>query len=295
MAKQFDPALKVLAEAGPADWLVLAGRPRRPVVTVEDPDVATVLGGAADKVFRVRDTTDYLFHLDFQAGHDSASLPPRLRMYNAVFEYRHGLPVMSVAVILHRGADSPALDGLIKRTLPGEGRPYTFFRYRVIRVWQLPPESLLSGGLGTLPLAPISDVTEGQVPGVIRRMGERLSAEPRRKASDLWAATFLLLGLRYSGEFARSVLQGVWGMKESVTYQAIVEEGVIKGRAEGARHMLLVLGEDRFGKPKAKTRAAIEAIEDVERLERLARGLLTANSWEELLAIEPAPRRRRQK
>ncbi len=41
--------------------------------------------------------------------------------------------------------------------------PYNVFRYRVIRVWQLPPDPLLTGGLGTLPLAPISAVTVGDL------------------------------------------------------------------------------------------------------------------------------------
>ncbi|HZT80116.1 MAG TPA: hypothetical protein VFA26_07840 [Gemmataceae bacterium] len=37
------------------------------------------------------------------------------------------------------------------------------FRYGVVRVWQLPPEQLLTGGLGTLPLAPIGAVREADM------------------------------------------------------------------------------------------------------------------------------------
>jgi hypothetical protein len=53
-------------------------------------------------------------------------------------------------------------------------------------------------------------------------------------------------------------------MKVSVTYQAIVEEGVIKGRLEETRRMLLLVGEQQIGKP-AGARASIEAIHRLNR------------------------------
>ena len=41
-------------------------------------------------------------------------------------------------------------------------------------------------------------------------------------------------------------------MEESVTYQAIVEEGVVKGRLKQARLMLVLLGEEEFGSLPAR-------------------------------------------
>jgi hypothetical protein len=87
-------------------------------------------------------------------------------------------------------------------------------------------------------------------------------------------------------------------MKESVTYQAIVEEGVQKGRLEEARHILLRMGEQRFGKPaSAKTRARLETVSRLEVLEHLADRVLWVQSWDELLAEIPTspPRRTRKK
>jgi hypothetical protein len=63
------------------------------------------------------------------------------------------------------------------------------------------------------------------------------------------------MGLRYERALIQSLLQGVVTMKESVTYQAILEEGEArgeaKGRAEGeakeARKILLLLGRDQLG------------------------------------------------
>lgn len=69
-------------------------------------------------------------------------------------------------------------------------------------------------------------------------------------------------------------------MRESVTYQAILEEG----RQEGARHFLLRIGQKRFGPPSPSIMAAIEAIDDAERLEALGEQVFDVTSWEELLA-----------
>ena len=130
------------------------------------------------------------------------------------------------------------------------------FRYEIVRVWQLSPETFLRGGLGILPLAPLSAVAEAGLPGVIRRMDERICAEATPdEAGTLWTAADVLMGLRYPRPLVAQLLQGVHGMKESVTYQAIVEEGEIKGRAEGRvegmvrarQDDLLRLGRRRFG------------------------------------------------
>ena len=85
-------------------------------------------------------------------------------------------------------------------------------------------------------------------------------------------------------------------MKESVTYQAIIEEGRAEGEAKGAlteaRKLLLIQGSSRFGLPDARVRAALERIKDLAQLEALGVQLLTAQSWQELLGL-PALRRRR--
>ena len=51
-------------------------------------------------------------------------------------------------------------------------------------MWQLPVGPLLTGGLGTLPLAPVSDVAKDDLPRVIRQMQQRLAnLSPQRSAS----------------------------------------------------------------------------------------------------------------
>ncbi len=77
-------------------------------------------------------------------------------------------------------------------------------------------------------------------------------------------------------------------MKESVTYQEIVKEGIAIGEVQGlvkeAQTILLRMGTKRFGKPTARIRKKIESITSVERLELLAERLLDVASWQELLS-----------
>jgi predicted transposase YdaD len=316
--KPFDVTLKVLLEAGPEDWTVLAGLPHAPTQII-DADIATV-SGAADKVLRVEADPPCLLHLEFLAGHDAADLPRLLHKRNLLLEDRHDLAVRTLVVVLRPEANSPALTGMRRRTFPGEMEPYTTFRYDVLRVWQMPARRFLAGGPALLPLAPISAVTQEQLPGIIRQIEKRLYRRPRAEVGKLWTATYVLMGLRYSADLAEQLLAGVVSMKESVTYQKILREGLAEGRAKGlaegraeglakglaegraegraegavveARKLLLLQGESRFGRPAdAKVRAALESIQDVAQLEALSLRLLTAANWQELLGSS-LPRRR---
>ncbi len=80
----------------------------------------------------------------------------------------------------------------------------------------------------------------------------------------------------------KRVFEGVQAVKESTTYQAIVEEGQIKE----ARKLILRHGKRKFGRPTAAVARALEGTEDLDRLERLSDRLLTAASWTELLDAE---------
>jgi hypothetical protein len=292
-AKPYDPTLKALVETEPQSWPTLLGRPTGPTAVI-DADIATV-SGAADKVLRVSAVPPYLLHLEFISGHDAANLPPKLHVRNGLLGDRHGLRVRSAAILLRPEADSPQLTGVYEEGFPGE-EAYLTFRYQAVRVWQLPPEPLLRGGLPLLALAPISAVTEPELPGIIRRMGQRLGGRrSRRQAPVVWAAAYILLGLRYSPALAEQLFRGVVSMKESSTYQAILEEGRREGQAEGAvaeaKKLLRVFGDRAFGPPNPTAAAAIERINDLTRLEELCDRLPTAGSWRELLA-QPAPGRR---
>jgi hypothetical protein len=280
-SEPYDPTLKVLVDLEPDSWPVFLGRPPGPTDVI-DADIATV-SGAADKVLRVRADPSYLLHVEFVAGHDAAVLPRKLHVRNGLLEDRHDQLVRSSAVLLRPEADSPRLTGRYQQCFPGE-KPYLTFRYQVVRVWQLPVGPLLTGGLCLLPLA--------ELPGIIRRMEERLrSRRGRQQAPMLWGAAYILLGLRHSPGLAAHLFRGVVSMKESSTYQAILEEGRTEGAVAEARKVLRLQGDDAFGAPDARTAALIEHVTDLARLEELLRQVRTAASWQELLGPPPTGRR----
>jgi predicted transposase YdaD len=288
-AKPYDPALKALVETEPESWPAVLDRPTGPTAVI-DADIATV-SGAADKVLRVAAPTPYLLHLEFVAGHDTVELPGKLHLRNALLGDRHGLRVRSAAVLLRPEADSPQLTGVYEQDFPDE-EAYLRFRYQVLRVWRLPPGPLLTGGLPLLALAPISAVTEAELPGIIEQMERRLSSRRARKqAPVVWAAAYILLGLRYSPALAAHLFRGVVSMKESSTYQAILEEGELRGAVAEARKLLRLFGSRMFGPPDAQTATAIERLSDLARLEELCDRLPTVESWPELFG-QPAPGRR---
>ena len=142
-------------------------------------DLSTVTA-AADRVFHIGGTEPWLLHLEFQSGRDD-SLIPRILKYNALLWERYDEPVHSVVILLRPQAMWPALNG----TIHYQARPELGgmdFHYALVRVWEWPVEALLSGGLGTLPIAPLSaQVDRKDLPAVIRRMDERIRRKRRGK------------------------------------------------------------------------------------------------------------------
>jgi hypothetical protein len=80
-------------------------------------------------------------------------------------------------------------------------------------------------------------------------------------------------------------------MRESSTYQAIVEEGRAEGRAEGqaaeARRIVVRLGSQKLGAPDPTVVTALEGVDDIDVLENLITSILTVSSWSDLLARAP--------
>jgi predicted transposase YdaD len=77
-------------------------------------------------------------------------------------------------------------------------------------------------------------------------------------------------------------------MKTSPIFDEIRDEGREEGRQlgqiEGMRSLVLGLGRQKFGKiPTRKQQQALEAIDDLARMQTLAQRLLEADSWGTLL------------
>jgi hypothetical protein len=72
-------------------------------------------------------------------------------------------------------------------------------------------------------------------------------------------------------------------MEDSSTYHSLL----VKGALKEAKKIVLFLGHKRFGPADQTIVAAIEAITDLERVERIGLRVLRVSSWQELLATPP--------
>lgn len=291
MANPFDVTLKELVETYPADWLRQLGLPPDLPLRAINTDLATV-SAHADKVFQVGERDPWLLHLEFQASPDR-SLSRRMLRYSALLHERHALPVHGAVLLLRREADTPELrkSGGKVEFAPVGGQGSLHFEYQVIRLWEQPVEAVMSGGTGTLPLAPLTRVPKQSVRRVLREMKRRMVAErPEVEVDKLLTSTYFLMGLRFPAEDIAQMFRGIYSMRESTTYQAVLEEGLAEGSLEEARRMVLRLGTRKFGVPNPHVRRTLEEIASTELLEQLADRILTASTWAEVTrgALAPA-------
>lgn len=290
MAKEYDATTKQLIESYPADWLAFAGLPVPAGVgpKVVDAELSSITA-AADKLIRVGGAEPYLAHLELQSGADP-SLDTRVLLYNVLARWRHRLPVRSVVVLLRPEAQSPRVSGRVLDVAAPDAR--LDFVYRLVRAWEQPVESLLAGGLGTLPMAPVCVRTEPELMSVFRQIEQRLRRDAAPAvARELKAAAYIVAGLLHPPDVIDRVVTGVREMEESATYQAILAKGKAQGKAEGkaegtaeeARRIVLRLGRRRFGQPPAHVVTVLDALTDVPQLEGMIERVSEVAGWDDLL------------
>ena len=284
MPLEFDATLKDLARTRPVDWVTLLDAPPTSPVEILTPDLSTV-SAFSDVVFRVG---KILIHLEYQSGPDPV-LGARLLLYNALLFREYGLPVLTIVILLRPSADRANLTGSVNyRVRPNRGG--MAFTYDVFRVWEDPVENLLTAGLGVLPLATLGRLPEGvaldeALPGIVERMVNRIVAEATpQEAQKLLTSAYILTGLRLPRAQVTPLFRGVQAMRDSDTYMAILDEGRAEGEVRGARRMLFRQGRKRFGEPVTDVLSALQAVNDLERLERMSDRVLEASSWQDLIA-----------
>jgi hypothetical protein len=116
---------------------------------------------------------------------------------------------------------------------------------------------------------------------VAQQIAQRLEKETEpARVKKLLLEAYLLTGLRVRRALARKlVFRGVRAMQESDTYLEIVDEG----REKQVKKDLLRLGAKRFGPADDAVLGRLNAITDLERLDRQVDHLLEASNWQDLL------------
>ena len=95
MPKPFDATTKELLESDPRAWLELLLGRQLGEVRILNVDLSTITT-EADSVLLVQEAKPWVVHLEFQSSYD-LDLPLRLQRYNILVNYRHRLPVQSIA------------------------------------------------------------------------------------------------------------------------------------------------------------------------------------------------------
>lgn len=284
MAFTFDATLKDLASHGPVDFLTaFDGSPSLPVVSLSVD--LSALTKSADVVYGLGgDPPKEVIHFEVQSGPD-ANLHKHVLVVNTLLFAKYDVPVHSIVLLLRPAAAHKNLNGSIRYTArPDRGK--MDFGYEVVPLWEKPSESLLAGGLETVPLATLGQLPEGVsvedgVAGVLARVLERLTREATpERLKVLLTAAYLLTGLRVARHQLLPLFRGaIRTMHESDTYQAVLEEGEING----LKRTLLRQGGKRFGPPPEEVKLFLEGIMDLERLDRMIDRVHDIAGWQELL------------
>ncbi len=159
-------------------------------------------------------------------------------------------------------------------TIPG-----THHEFEVIRLWECPKEDLLQFS-GLLPLAILSR-TEDKVQ-TLQDISQRIEALPtQQERSNVAAATYVLAGLVLDKEVIRQILREEI-MRDSVTYQDILQQGLQQGRQQGEVALVTRLLKHRFGAIEDGAETRIRAL-SIDQLEALAEALLDFSQPEDLM------------
>lgn len=290
MSHPFDATLKDILGHSAADLTPVLHLPVGVPSRALNIDLSTI-SAASDVAFGFGQPLEQIVDVNFQSGPDNL-VDARLLLYNAAYHHHYPVPVRSILILLRPAADHSHLTGLLTYRAGGSR---VEFAYEVIRLWQQPLAPFLTGGLALLPLAPLCQLAadvplEQALRELIHQIDRRLTAEaPYARAVQLMTAAFVLTGLRVGKQSLSHIFRGVKAMYDSSAFTLYEEKGRQEGRQEGrveeSHRLLLRLGSKRLGVADSATEAALRAINDIDRLERMADTVLTASSWQELLAM----------
>jgi predicted transposase/invertase (TIGR01784 family) len=226
----------------------------------------------ADGVFFL-EVGNKIVHLEFQTRPKSdPPLPLRMldywvRLYRVHKLYQEDKVIEQVIIFL-RPDNSPKV--FEDRFQVGE----TSHRYRVIRIWECDPTPLLSQP-ELLPLAVLAKSEQPEM--LLSQVADSIKniADPRQK-SNIAACVELLAGINYSEELIKMYLQDDL-LKESVTYQRILNEGFEKGEVSLVTRQL----KKRFGEVFKTIEPRLSTL-SIEQLELLGESLFDFKSIDDV-------------
>ena len=273
----FDNICKFLAETYSTDiasWLL--GEPI-PLTQVQPQELA-VEPIRADSLILL-EAKDLLLHLEFQTRPDP-QIPFRELDYWVRGKRRFPDKKILQFVIYLKETSS---DLVFQDRFEDERTQHEF---EVIRLWEQPITNFLEF-TGMLPFAIL--VNDGDKERLLQDIAQKIDEIPEQKTRQIiGAATYVLAGLVLDKNIIKQILRRDI-MRESVTYQEILEEGrlegeikgEIKGRKQALLTIILRLLTRKFGNLPPKLHTRIARLQ-IPRLESLAEAILDFESIADL-------------
>jgi predicted transposase/invertase (TIGR01784 family) len=226
----FDSTCRRLAEMFPPDFATwLLGRPI--AFTELSPTELSIEPIRADSLILLKGESEIL-HIEFQYKYKK-TLPMRLADYRLRIHRKFpNHRIHQVVIYLHKTKSQKVFQNYFE--IAG-----MYAEFEIIRIWEVPVETLMSSP-GLLPFAVLgkSHNAKKSLQQAVRSMVE-VSDESQQH--EIMAAAYVLAGLKLDAEVVSRIIRRDI-MQESVTYQAILEEGSqigeVKGRLEVARSLL---------------------------------------------------------
>ncbi|MHC5739125.1 Rpn family recombination-promoting nuclease/putative transposase [Nostoc sp.] len=218
----YDNTLKYLVEQYPEDFI-------RYLLASEATDIQILKTELNQEPIRADSVTflqtaNQILHLEFQTLPASTPpLPLRMLDYWVRLYRQYNCDIEQVVIFLKpTTSEAVFVDQFTARN--------TTHHYRVIRIWEQDPESLLLSP-GLLPLATLARTDSPQ--NLLQQVAVQVSMiEEEATKQSISVCTQLLAGLVFEPELIRQFLRRE-DMRESAIYQEILEEGLQEGRQRG--------------------------------------------------------------
>ena len=232
---------------------------------------------AVDQVFLVTlmDGREVLLHIEFQGRRSQPPMEWRMLDYmpRLALAYRREM----VSVVLYIGRGAGANDSGLHQILDLDGHPVLAWRYRVLRLWEIPAETLLStvqvAPLALVGLMPMADPAT-TLTAVVARMRQVADTEQR---GHLLTVLLTLLPEEEMMTMVERLLDDEDLLAElDLPYlRRMRTASHAEGRREGEAAMLLQLLQLRFGPLPAEVTARVTAA-DADMLLRWSAQVLSA-------------------
>jgi predicted transposase YdaD len=284
--KPYDVTSKYLIRNYSKELLAWSGIHDVQQIQIVDTDVSAV-SAAVDAVLDVVDTEHYIVHWEFQAV-DDPQLESRLYRYSGLLAESHQLPVLTILVLLRRFSGWKQLTGRFEMKVHGEITGT--LSYRVLRAWELDAKQILSQRqVGLIPFLFLA-VKKSEVKPLVEQteaiIKQTLTVSQQ---ADFWVCAGLFMTSKFPMNFIQQVIGGA-KMKGSALYEAILQEGIEKGRvegmekgrAEGMRDDTIRLIKIRFKRVPVRLTQKLENVHNLSVLEQIFESAAKAENLREL-------------